>query len=74
MKTRCGSVVHYLLNLHVPTTQLFKQSTDASRVYSTTECAATDSHLVLFVRCHNCVHILFSLVNGLKFELEEAAD
>lgn len=77
MKTRCGSVgihEHYLQNLDVSTTQLFRLSTDASGVYLTTECAAADLRLVLFVCSNNCIQIGFSIVNGWNVELEEAAD
>lgn len=77
MRTRCDLVgihEHYLLNLYVSTTQLVKSSTDASKVYSTTDCAAADLRLVLFVSRRNCVQIRFGLVHGLHFELEEAAE
>lgn len=60
MRTRCDSVGihdHYLLNLYVSTTQLFKASTDASTVYSTTDCAVADLCLVMFVYRRNYVQI-----------------
>lgn len=65
---------HYLLNLYVSTTQLVKSSTDASKVYTTTDYAVVDLQSALFVSSRNCVQIRFCLVHGLKFELEEAAE
>lgn len=55
MRTRCDSVgihEHYLLNLYVSTTQLVKSSADASRVYSTTDCAVTDLYI------WSCVYVV----------------
>ncbi len=77
MSTRCASVgmhEHYLLNHYVSTTQLVKSSTDASKVYSSTACAAADLSLVLFVSSRICVQIQFGLVHGFDFEFEEAAE
>lgn len=70
MRTRCDSVgihEHYLLDLYVSTTELVKSSARASEVYSTTDGAAADLQLILFVSGRNCVQI--RCVYGLNFEL-----
>lgn len=68
MRTRWVSM-NIMYQIFVCTTQLIKSSTEASEVYSTTDCAAADLQLVVFVTSHNCIHIRFGLVHGLNFEL-----